>query len=114
MRISDWSSDLCSSDLYHSVSDCATDDHGDGHSDLVGYAFDGFGIFGHYGEDGETLTNDDLDECHGHTHEIEGDGRTEIGRASGRERGCKYWEFPVVADALKKKKTKKQKKRTLE
>ncbi len=61
---------------YHSVSDCATDDHGDGHSDLVGYAFDGFGIFGHYGEDGETLTNDDLDECHGHTHEIEWDGRT--------------------------------------
>jgi YHYH protein len=34
------------------------------------------GIFGHYGDDGEVLTNDDLDECHGHTHEIEWDGAT--------------------------------------
>ena len=33
-----------------------------------------FGIYGRFGEDGETLSND-LDECHGHTHEIEGDGK---------------------------------------
>jgi YHYH protein len=59
---------------YHSVSGCAEDDHGGRHSELVGYAFDGFGIYGHYGEDGEVLTNEDLDECHGHTHEIEWDG----------------------------------------
>ncbi|MFN8426725.1 MAG: hypothetical protein U0X87_10785 [Anaerolineales bacterium] len=38
----------------------------------MGYAFDGFGIFGYYGEDGSELTNADLDECHGHTHVIGG------------------------------------------
>jgi len=61
---------------YHSVTDCVDDTASDGHSDLVGYALDGFGIFGHLGEDGEVLTNEDLDECHGHTHEIEWDGET--------------------------------------
>jgi hypothetical protein len=61
---------------YHSVTDCAIDDAGGDHSDLVGYALDGFGIYGHSGENGETLTNADLDECHGHTHEIDWDGAT--------------------------------------
>jgi hypothetical protein len=37
-------------------------------------AWDGFGIYGRYGENGELLTNDDLDVCHGHAHEIEWDG----------------------------------------
>ncbi|MGQ0802634.1 MAG: YHYH protein [Actinomycetota bacterium] len=62
----------------HSISDCIGDAQSGegGHSDLVGYALDGFGIFGHYGEDGEVLTNADLDECHGHTHKIEWDGET--------------------------------------
>ena len=62
---------------YHSLSVCVEDaepDAGSEHSPLVGYAIDGFGIYGHYGEDGETLTNSDLDECHGHTHEVEWDG----------------------------------------
>ncbi len=60
---------------YHSLSSCIDDPAGDGHSPLVGYAIDGFGIYGRFGEDGETLTNGDLDECHGHTHEIEWDGK---------------------------------------
>lgn len=60
---------------YHSLSPCIEDSgEGDGHSPLVGYAIDGFGLYGSYGSDGEELTNDDLDECHGHTHEIEWDG----------------------------------------
>lgn len=60
---------------YHSLSSCIEDTgEGEGHSPLVGYAIDGFGLYGRYGSDGETLTNDDLDECHGHTHEIEWDG----------------------------------------
>lgn len=51
-------------------------DHGDatGHSPLVGYALDGFGIYGHYTTDGELVTNEELDECHGHTHEVAWDG----------------------------------------
>ena len=56
---------------YHSLSDCVDDNEpGQGHSPLVGYALDGFGIYGYHGENGEVLTNADLDECHGHTHEI--------------------------------------------
>ncbi|NDB87983.1 MAG: YHYH protein [Thaumarchaeota archaeon] len=46
-----------------------------GNSTLVGYAFDGFGIFGSV-ENGKKLTNDNLDECHGHTHPISWDGKT--------------------------------------
>ena len=46
----------------------------DGHSALMGYAFDGFGIYGHRGANGEALTDADLDECHGDTHTIEWDG----------------------------------------
>jgi YHYH protein len=44
------------------------------HSPLYGYAIDGFGVFGPLGVDGVPVTNDELDECHGHTHEIEWDG----------------------------------------
>jgi hypothetical protein len=47
----------------------------DGHAALVGYALDGFGIFGHYGEGGKPLSSADLDDCHGHTHMIEWNGR---------------------------------------
>jgi len=75
---------------YHAVSSCIPDP-GTGHSNLVGYAFDGFGIFGHRGVDGEVLTNEDLDECHGHTHEIEWDGETvEMFHYHAT------WEFPYV------------------
>jgi hypothetical protein len=60
---------------YHMFSACA-DDSGSGHSPLAGYAFDGFGIYSHRGENGQVLTNADLDACHGHTHAITWDGQT--------------------------------------
>lgn len=59
---------------YHSLSLCA-EDKGEGHSALVGYALDGFGIFGRRGEDGRELASADLDACHGHSHDIDWDGR---------------------------------------
>lgn len=59
---------------YHSLTDCLPDE-GEGHSVLVGYVLDGFGIYGVRGEDGAILTNADLDECHGHPHLIEWDGQ---------------------------------------
>ena len=59
---------------YHDVSPCL-DDPGTGHSTLVGYAFDGFGIYGPRGEDGNELATADLDECHGHTHTVDVDGK---------------------------------------
>ena len=38
------------------------------HSSLIGYALDGFGIYGPKGENGVLLTNQQLDVCHGHIH----------------------------------------------
>lgn len=57
---------------YHNMSPCMKDNAGKQgkHSDLAGYAIDGFGIYGQYGENGKALSNKDLDECHGHTHLI--------------------------------------------
>ena len=63
---------------YHAGSDCMTETSktSDGHSGLVGYALDGFGIFGPLGESGEDLSNADLDACHGHTGKVIWDGKT--------------------------------------
>ena len=36
------------------------------HSQLLGWMFDGFGLYGRYSQDGKVPT--DLDECSGHTH----------------------------------------------
>ena len=41
------------------------------HSQLLGWAFDGFGVYGEFSEDGKVPTN--LDACGGHTHEINGE-----------------------------------------
>lgn len=60
---------------YHSLTSCIADP-GSGHSARLGYARDGFGIYGERGENGEVLTDADLDECHGHTHAIDWDGAT--------------------------------------
>lgn len=56
---------------YHGYSPCLEDDTDkDEHSALMGYAFDGFGIYGLKGEFGFEVWTQDLDECHGHTHTI--------------------------------------------
>lgn len=49
--------------------------HSSGHSALMGYMLDGFGIYGPYGENGELLKSEDLDECHGHKHPVMWDGQ---------------------------------------
>jgi hypothetical protein len=60
---------------YHNVSKCLIDaDKGTGQSALMGYALDGFGIYGPRDENGNTLTSADLDECHGRTSEVEWNG----------------------------------------
>ncbi len=59
---------------YHSLSTCIPDTES-GQSALMGYALDGFGIYGSRAADGTILTNADLDECHGTTSEIEWDGQ---------------------------------------
>jgi hypothetical protein len=57
---------------YHDWSSCILDKNGNAgqHSDLAGFMLDGFPIFGPKGEKGIALTNKDLDECHGHQHEV--------------------------------------------
>jgi hypothetical protein len=46
------------------------------HGNLIGYANDGFGIYGPYGATGAMLYTADLDVCHGDTHSITWDGAT--------------------------------------
>lgn len=59
---------------YHSLSSCIPDTQS-GQSALMGYALDGFGIYGPRDASGKILTNADLDECHGTTSEVEWDGQ---------------------------------------
>lgn len=54
---------------YHHLTNCFTDSTS-GHSVQVGWALDGFGIYGPKGTSGSTITNAELDECHGHTHSV--------------------------------------------
>jgi hypothetical protein len=60
---------------YHALSPCAHTGKRTAHSRLVGYALDGFGIYGPRGQGGKALTDADLDACHGHTHVITWHGR---------------------------------------
>ena len=68
---------------YHSISSClsqdaTTRDTSGQHSPLVGYAADGFGIYGNLGEGGVALTNANLDECHGHSHAVTINGASTV------------------------------------
>jgi YHYH protein len=58
----------------HSLSSCAQDSSR-GQSRLLGYALDGFGIYGPRDENGKVVTNADLDECHGRTAEVQWRGK---------------------------------------
>jgi hypothetical protein len=69
--------DMSDSYHYHTLTQCLADP-GTGHSNLLGYALDGFGIYGNRGVDGGLLTDADLDECHGHTHAIEWNGQSVV------------------------------------
>jgi len=62
---------------YHSASSCVLDelDPGTGQSKLIGWAFDGFGIYGPRDAKGNELTSDDLDECHGITSKVKFNGK---------------------------------------
>ncbi len=51
---------------YHSIPSCLTGTSVKSQEKLVGYAFDGFPIYGPRGENGKLLTDADLDACHGH------------------------------------------------
>jgi len=52
---------------YHDLSPCIYSGPAGQHSSLVGYALDGYPIYGPLGDGGKTLGNADLDACHGTT-----------------------------------------------
>ena len=60
---------------YHDLSACVSDPYTGGQSALLGYALDGFGIYGKYDEHGRALTNADLDSCHGRKSKIMWNGK---------------------------------------
>jgi hypothetical protein len=60
---------------YHSIPACINEGESKKkHSKLVGWALDGFPIYGPRDDDGDELSNNDLDVCHGHTHKVKVDG----------------------------------------
>ena len=62
---------------YHSVSSCvlAKLDAGTGRSKLVGWAYDGYGIYGPRDAHGNVLSSADLDVCHGITSKVKFNGK---------------------------------------
>ncbi len=63
---------------YHYHDDAACLPHGrdaSGGSELIGYALDGFGVYGPYDASGKKLTNADLDGCHGKVGPVMWDGK---------------------------------------
>src|SRR3546814_11232294 len=112
MRISDWSSDVCSSDLIHSLSRSlatAEDiDHIDGNADLIQTGPDAFtvhmlpsdlridryhamALFLQKSHDAIARPRRIVrDADHGDSVRFAQELRNKIGRATSRERGCQY------------------------
>jgi len=57
---------------YHADPVCMYNDTRKGHSQLIGWAADGFPLFGKYNSSHEEP--DDLDRCNGHFEDVDGDG----------------------------------------
>jgi len=55
---------------YHGLPACIGSGGERAHSKLIGWALDGFPIYGPLGQKGHYMRLDDLDACHGHTHSI--------------------------------------------
>ncbi len=60
---------------YHALPRCLKTGSKKAHSKRIGWALDGFPIYGPRGEGGEYMRNSALDACHGHTHTVKVDGR---------------------------------------
>lgn len=62
---------------YHSLTPCMDLGNKSTPPKLLGYAKDGFGIYGPY-QDGKYLTNNDLDACHGLVSKVTWDGQEKV------------------------------------
>ncbi|MGF1473930.1 MAG: YHYH protein [Rubrobacteraceae bacterium] len=83
---------------YHQPSPCFEIGDPSAHSPLIGWAADGFGIYGPRGEDGEVMTNADLDECHGHTGPVPG---REEGQQSTVYHYHANYEYPYIVGCFR-------------
>jgi hypothetical protein len=80
----------------HALPLCLLNDSGTGHSPLLGYALDGFGIYGPRGDHGKVLTTDKLDACHGTTDTVTWNGK--------KVRMYHYvftWQFPYTVSCFR-------------
>src|SRR3546814_18793919 len=106
MRISDWSSDVCSSDLIRSVWQRERlAEHRLGHAGLEppGNRYDEHRTAHHEGERRVPVA-EHIEEAayplwfgHSRHRQAHAEQTAELGRASCRERGCQYVEISVVA-----------------
>src|SRR3546814_20691653 len=109
MRISDWSSDVCSSDLFHADNDYYFFDAADAPTSALIQDFEETRPEPSY----EVGLNFDRDygpwtlALIGLVHRLQYESE-KIGRASCRERVCQYVWISVVAVSLKKKTIQKQ------
>ena len=60
---------------YHGLPACIGYGSKKKHSKVIGWALDGFPIYGPYGDDGDYLSNSELDVCHGITEKIKYRGK---------------------------------------
>jgi hypothetical protein len=60
---------------HHALPRCLATGSKKAHSKRIGWALDGFPIYGPRGEGGEYMLGKDLDACHGHTHTVKVDGK---------------------------------------
>jgi hypothetical protein len=82
---------------YHSITTCIPDERSaNGHSKLVGYALDGFGIYGRFDMNGKELASADLDACHGHTGLVEWDGKMVV-----MYHYHATWDFPYTVGCMR-------------
>lgn len=63
---------------YHALPRCLKTGSKRAHSKRIGWALDGFPIYGPRGTGGEYMRNSKLDACHGHSHAVKLDGRLQV------------------------------------
>src|SRR3546814_17028333 len=103
MRISDWSSDVCSSDLQPGADRGDIGRGGAGRGELGGLRLDRDAQFVELAQQADRRTPFEQPAQHVGVEQVPVAFGLEIGRASCRGRGCQFVSSSVVAGSLKKK-----------
>jgi hypothetical protein len=81
---------------YHGLPACIDTGPSNQQSKLIGWALDGFPIYGPRGQGGRYLSNSDLDECHGTTSKV-----TYLGRKVRMYHYVANYEFPYTVGCFR-------------